>query len=450
MQKLEQRTEKNTPTDASQVRGNCGLSLNKEETLSVMDLKTYSNNPEVNLHQHHTGGLKDVVYVISIEGKPLMPCSNCKARKLLKNKRAVVVKLYPFTIKLNFVCENQVQNLTLGIDSGYQNIGFSCISEKQELISGILVLDDKTSSRLAERKMYRRGRRNRHHWYREARFLNRKKNEGWLPPSIQRRYDTHINLINRLKAILPISEVIIEVAKFDIQKIENPDILGVGYQQGNMFNYQNIRSYLMAREHGLCQLCKKDFKDRPSHIHHCKQRNEQGSNRVENLAILHKECHKKLHKEGLKLNAPKQYKSNTFMSIINKRFWQDIPELKVTFGYITFIKRQEYDIEKTHNNDAFVIANGNNQIRCKPINIRQVHRNNRVLQLNRKGFKPSIKRNKSKVNPYDLFWVDKNQYNCKTMFNYGKYICFGDIKKKEYFNFKKVTKIYHFGSLIWN
>ncbi len=449
MQKLEQRTLTHTPTDASQVRGNCDLQLNRDQSLSVADLKTCSNNPEVNLHQYHTGGLKDIVYVISIENKVLMPCNNCKARKLLKSQKAFVVKLYPFTIKLNFECENQVQDVTLGIDSGYQNIGFSAVSEKQELISGTIILDDKTSSRLKERSMYRRGRRNKL-WYREARFLNRKRNDNWLPPSIQRRYDTHFNLINRLKAILPISEIIVEIAKFDIQKIINPEIEGVGYQQGDLYGYQNIRSYLMAREHGLCQLCKKDFKGKPSHIHHCKQRNETGSNRVENLAILHKECHKKLHKEGLKLNAPKQYKDSTFMSIINKRFWQDMPELKVTYGYITFTNRNNLQLEKSHYNDAFVISNGNNQIRCKPNNIKQVHRNSRVLQLNRKGFRPSIKRNKSKVNPYDLFWIGKKQYRCKAMFSNGKYICFGDMKRKEYFNFLKIEKVYYFGSLIWN
>jgi hypothetical protein len=63
------------------------------------------------------------------------------------------------------------------------------------LISGELKLDGKTSERLTERRMYRRGRRFRHHWYRKCRFLNRKIPKGWLPPSIQRRYDTHLNLI---------------------------------------------------------------------------------------------------------------------------------------------------------------------------------------------------------------------------------------------------------------
>ena len=107
--------------------------------------------------------------------------------------------------------------------------------------------------------MYRINRRSRHHWYRQPRFLNRKKPEGWLPPSIQRRYDTHLRLIERLKQILPISNITIEIAKFDIQKIENPDIKGIQYQQGSLFEYQNMRGFLMSRENGKCQLCDKNF-----------------------------------------------------------------------------------------------------------------------------------------------------------------------------------------------
>ena len=241
MQKLTQRTEKNTPTNAPQVRSNCGLQLNREETLSVASSKTCVNNPEVDLLQH-TGELKANVYVLSIERKPLMPCSPAKARKLIKNCRAKVVKLYPFTIQLMFECENKVQEISLGIDSGYKNVGFSCVTEKKELSSGTLVLDDKTSSRLTEKRMYRRNRRSKL-WYRKPRFLNRKKREGWLPPSVQRRYNTHLGLIKRLRAILPIAKVTIETANFDIQKIENPEINGIGYQQGDMYGYQNIRSY---------------------------------------------------------------------------------------------------------------------------------------------------------------------------------------------------------------
>ncbi len=441
MQQLAKRKTTNTPTDAPQVRSNCGLSLNKEETLSVADSKTYANNLDVDLHQH-TGGPKAVVYVLSIVGAPLMPCSQTKARKLLKAQRAKVVTCYPFTIQLKFVCENNVQDVQLGIDSGYQNIGFSCVSSTHELASGAVVMDGKTSERLTERRMYRRARRSKL-WYRKPRFLNRKKKEGWLPPSTQRRYDTHLKIIRQLKRLLPISSVTIEVANFDIAKVENPDIAGTDYQQGDMYGYQNMRSYLLAREKGCCQLCRKPFsKGAPSHIHHCLERSQTGSNRAKNLAILHKKCHTKLHQKKLKLAAPKSYKPNTYMAIIRKKFWTDVPDLKVSYGYITFVKRIALNIEKTHYNDAFIIAGGTDQQRIDPVEIIQKHKNNRVLQLNRKGYAPSIRRQRYAIQPKDLVRIDGERKVVSGVHSYGKYI----LAEKKNYSIKKIQKTFHFGT----
>jgi hypothetical protein len=426
------------------------LSLNRVQRLSVTDLKTSSNSPEVDQVQQTERSLKVkmFVYVISNNGIPLMPCSYAKSKRMVKKGVAKVVKLYPFTIQLKFECENQVQEVSLGIDSGYKNIGFSCITKKDELISGTLILDGRTSERLASKKMYRVKRRSKL-WYRKPRFLNRKINKGWLAPSIQRRYDTHLNLINKLKAILPISKITIEIANFDIQKIENPDITNEGYQQGDMYGYQNTRTYLMAREHGLCQLCKKGFtKGSPSHIHHCKQRNEQGSNRVKNLALLHKKCHIKLHKKGLKLSSPRDYKANTFMSIINERFHIDIPELNITFGYKTFVDRNKLGLEKTHYNDAFVIANGSNQDKCKPIEIKQKHKNNRKLQIQKKGHKPAIRRQRYKIQPKDLIWVSGKRYIAEGTQDKGRYIIIQNSKRL--MPTKNIEKIYNFGSIAYN
>jgi hypothetical protein len=278
------------------------------------------------------------------------------------------------------------------------------------------------------------------------------KKEGWLPPSIERRYQTHLSLIARVKKILPISKVVIEIAKFDIQKIENPDIKSKGYQEGNLYEYQNVKSYLMAREKGKCQFCLKDLKGQKTQVHHIKPRSEGGNNRTSNLAILHEKCHNELHTKHLEKtlkSISKNYKQSIFMSIINKRFWKDIPNLEVTYGNITFVNRNELGLDKTHSNDAFVISKGTNQERCNPVEIKQVHRNNRVLQLNRKGFKPSIKKEKSKANPGDIFWIKTKRYICKGMFGAGKYITYGSTKKKEYFKFSEVTKMFHFGSFVW-
>lgn len=452
MQKLNLRNTY-TPLNASQVQCNCDLQLNKDQSLSVVDSKTNFNNPEVNQRLTNKQGLQPKVFVLNFDGKPIMPTKPSRARKMLESGKAKVVKRIPFTIQLNYVCENQTQPVTIGVDTGFGNIGFSATTEKNELICGTLVLDGRTKERLDEKRMYRRGKRARHLWYRKSRFLNRKRKEGWLPPSIQRRYDTHLNLIERLKKLLPVSKIIIEVAKFDIQKIENPEINGVGYQQGDLYDYQNIRSYLMSREKGLCQFCGKDFKGQASHIHHIKPRHLGGNNRPSNLALLHEKCHNEIHEKGLekKLKSnSKDYRHSTFMSIINKKFWNDISNLTVTYGNVTFVNRNRLGLEKTHYNDAFIISGGCVQKRVKPFEIIQKHRNNRVLQLNRNGFKPSIKKEKSKVSPLDIFWIGAKSYICKGMFNEGKYITYGSTKKKEYFKFSDVTKIFKFGSFVWN
>jgi hypothetical protein len=388
-----------------------------------------------------------MVFVLSKDGMPLMPCGHSKARKLLASKKAVLIKRIPCQIQLVSDSDLEIQYIQLLIDSGYGFVGFSSITKIKELLCGTLKLDMKTSERLTERAMYRRNRRSKLR-YRQARFNNRKKTEGWLAPSVQRKMDTHKKLINDIKKLLPISKIIVEVGNFDIQKINDTEISGIGYQQGDMLGYQNMRSYLMSREHGLCQLCSKEFsKTNPSHIHHIIARKDGGTDRPKNLALLHENCHKKLHKNNLYnlLKANKNFKAETFMNIL-KSSLEDIDNLEFTYGYKTFIKRNSSGLEKTHFNDAFSIS-GTNQDRSKPIEIIQKHRNNRVLQLNRKGFKPSIRKQRYKIQPKDLVWINSKSYVVKGIHSKGSQILGYNFKST---NIKKVEKYYNFGSFMWN
>jgi hypothetical protein len=390
-----------------------------------------------------------MVFVLSKDGVPLMPCGHSKARKLLRSEKAIIIKRIPLQIQLVSDSDLETQDIELLIDSGYGFVGFSSITKSKELLCGTLKLDMKTSERLGERAMYRRNRRNKLR-YRQPRFNNRKKTEGWLAPSVQRRVDSNKKLIEDIKKLLPISKVIVEVGNFDIQKINNPEILGIGYQHGDMLDYQNVRSYLISREHGLCQLCGKKFsKDNSSHIHHIIARSNGGTNRPTNLALLHEKCHKNLHKNNLcdLLKANKSFKAETFMNVL-KSSLENTNNIEFTYGYETFVKRNVLGLEKTHYNDAFSIS-GSDQVRSKPIEIIQKHRNNRVLQLNRKSFKPSIKKGRSKILPKDLFWSNNKRYICKGMFNKGKYVLYGNSKKKEYLKISDIEKYYNFGSLVW-
>lgn len=325
-----------------------------------------------------------MVYVLSKQGKPLMPTKRYgKVRRMLNSGKAKVVKSKPFTIRLTYETTGHTQPVTLGIDSGYEKIGYSAITEKEELITGEVKLLQGVSERLKERSMYRSQRRSRKR-YRKPRFDNRKRQEGWLAPSIQHKFDSHIRFIKYLMSILPITETIIEVANFDIQKIKNPTIEGKGYQEGEQYGYRNLREYILHRDGHKCQNpdCKNKSKNPTLEIHHMGFWKGDRSNRPGNLITLCDKCHTPANHKGFLYGwepKVKSFKPETFMTIVR---WKLVNALNCrhTYGYITKQKRIELGLDKTHNNDAFVIAGGTGQKRCESTTITQVRRNNRSLQ----------------------------------------------------------------------
>lgn len=329
-----------------------------------------------------------IVYVKNLRNEPLMPTTPRKARKLLKEGKAKVITVKPFTIKLLIPTGETKQDITLGIDSGYLNIGFSATTEKKELISGEVKLLAGMSDRIAKKVQYRRIRRQRLR-YRKPKFDNRKRKNGWLAPSIQHKLDSHIRFIDKLKSILPITKIIVEVANFDIQKIKNPDIRGAKYQHGEQMGFGNLREYILYRDNHKCQNpnCKNKDTQPILEIHHIKYQSNGGTDTPNNLITLCNKCHTTPnHKQGKflyewQINKPKirGFKDATFMSIVRWKLVKLIDSLH-TYGYITKNNRIKYGIEKSHYNDAFVIANGGIQIRVEPIIFEQIRRNNRSLE----------------------------------------------------------------------
>lgn len=435
--------KKNIPTDASQVCSSIITTLNESKDTVCSKVTLACNNPDVNLPEPNRIKRNTTVFVLNVKRQQIMPTTPCKAKHLIKKGLAKVIKAYPFfVIQMLVQTRDCKQELVLGIDSGYKNIGFSAVSSKKELISGTLILDNKTKDRLTKKRMYRIGRRSRHHWYREARFDNRKRKEYWLPPSIERKYQAHLNLIKRIKSLLPISNVVIETAKFDIQKIENSNISGKKYQQGKQLGFENVKQYVLTRDKRICQHCGKN--NTKLEVHHIKFRSNGGTDKPSNLITLCSKCHKDLHKNKFSIKSiKKDYKPNTFMSIIHKRFWKDIPTMSETFGYITKVNRLAMGLEKTHYNDAFCIANGSTQCRVQPITLQQKHRNNRCLQKNRKGFKPSIRRQRCSIQPGDIVKIANKWHITSGCHNKGKSI----IVNKKSISVSKVTKYFNFGGL---
>jgi hypothetical protein len=230
------------------------------------------------------------VYVLNCHGQPLMPCQPRKARVLLKEGKAKLVKMLPFTIQLLYGSSGYKQAVALGVDAGTRHIGVSAAAAQNVLFEAEVLPRSDIQELLASRLQYRRTRRSRNTRYRKARFLNRKKPEGWLAPSIQHKVACHIKTIRLIHKLLPISRTSIEVAQFDMQKIKHPEIEGVEYQQGPQLGFWNVREYVLFRDHHTCQWCKGKSKDSILNVHHIESR-KTGGDSPDNLITLCETCH---------------------------------------------------------------------------------------------------------------------------------------------------------------
>lgn len=320
-----------------------------------------------------------MVYVLNKENKPLMPCSNRKARILLKQNKAIVVKRTPFTIKLIYGSSGYKQEITLGIDAGSKTIGVSASTSKKELYAGEVELRNDIVNLLSTRREQRRSRRNRKTRYRAPRFNNRVsgKKPGWLAPSINNKIDSHITIINNVCSILPVSKIIVEVASFDIQKIKAIETgksvpVGTDYQAGEQLDFWNVREYVLFRDNHLCACCKCKAKSGDTeeikikrkilNVHHIESR-KTGGNAPNNLITLCEVCHDDYHKGKIKLNIKRgtKYNDAAFMGIMRWSLYNKLKEtynipVQMTYGYITKNTRIKYKLPKTHRIDALCIS----------------------------------------------------------------------------------------------
>lgn len=300
------------------------------------------------------------VYVKNKDGEPLMPCKPAKARHLLRDSKAEVINVCPFTIRLNWDCENKTQEVIVGLDTGAVNVGCSAVSGNRVLYASETKLRTDISKKMQRRVTYRRSRRTRKTRYREVRFDNRTRPEGWLPPSLKSKAESTTKIVKQLSELLPISKVIVEIAKFDTQKLQNPDIRGIEYHKGVTEGYDNVRAYVFERDSYTCQICKKG--EGILQTHHVIQRKDGGSDRPDNMVTIHKNCHDNYHK-GLiqhKFTKPKEYKMETQVTILKDFIVKELRknfDVEVTFGHITKRNRMRLNLPKSHWADAISICN---------------------------------------------------------------------------------------------
>ncbi len=374
------------------------------------------------------------VYVLDINGRPIMPTFRYKhVRQLRKQGRAKVTSYDPFTIQMLYDVGTETQSLSLGIDTGTSHIGASVVKTNgKELFSAIfntntLDVKGKMESRASHRhtrKRFKRDKKKRRAKANGTAFegvrnftvygaetetickdiksnlcrLNKKVDEGKLSNTAAHCLDNHKNTVNKLFKILPITTVNVEYALFDIHRLVNPNIKGKDYQKGELFNELNHKAYVLSRDNHTCILCNKRKKNERLEVHHVIYKSKGGADHFNNLVTLHKECHEKVHKNAnvekklfniiqkkKTLNDQVITRPSTILNSVMTRFVSFLEdkeiEVNLTFGFETKAKRYLFDIEKTHNNDAYLVALGEktpSKERASVFEYTQFPRNNRV------------------------------------------------------------------------
>ena len=345
-----------------------------------------------------------ITYVINKEGKPLMPTTRSgRVRHLLNRKQARVVGINPFTIQLLYEVGNYTQDIILGIDPGRTNIGVTAVKEDgTSLFSAELSTRNKEIPKLMQKRAefriqhrkHRREKRQRRaiasgttvsgnkiemmlpncskpiicNYIRnkEARFSNRKRPEGWLTPTANHLLITHINFINKIRKILPITKVVLEVNKFAFMAMDNPNVKRWEYQRGPLYGKGSVDDAVYEMQEGICLLC---GQHEIEHYHHIVPKHKGGSDTLPNKVGLCSKCHHLVHtddKAKSKLSDIKNGMNKKYgaLSVLN----QIIPKLMnkislmfpnsvyVTDGRSTKAFRDTYGIDKKHAYDAYCIA----------------------------------------------------------------------------------------------
>ena len=352
--------------------------------------------------------MANYMYVLDKNGKPLMPTTRYShVRKLIRQNLAVVINNNPFTIRLKYDTTSFVQDLTLGFDTGRENIGIAVTDEKTCYFRGNFETNNKNVTKnVSERKMHRAERRHSRRVRKqrraiksdnqfktgnndtlrskkkclskninypkmeeginckvckgkESRFANRKRPSGWLTPSARHLVQMHVGVVKLIASFLPISQVNIERVSFDFQKLENEDIND--WNHGPLYGYKTYKDYIDDFQNCKCLMCNNKIE----RYHHIVLKHKDGSDSVKNIAGLCEKCHELVHTDdkytdmlkSLKEGYGKQKVSllNSCMSVIINEINKLYP-VKVTTGVETYHKRLELGLEKDHCNDAICIG----------------------------------------------------------------------------------------------
>lgn len=307
-----------------------------------------------------------------------MPCKEAKARHLLEKGRAEIFTHNPFTIRLTSFSTEKVQPAISKIDLGSKKAGIAVMSSDKVLHQAEVTLRDNIRSLLDQRRSYRRSRRNRKTRYRAPRFDNRTRPPGWLPPSLESKKNTIIKIAKQLADVFLITKIIVEISNFDTQALaENKDHLSNWkYQKGELYQRENIKMYVRARDHYTCQYCGE--KNPPDlEVDHIIPISRGGTDRPSDMVAA---CHRCNQKKGnqtaeefgypgiqkkTQLPLKQAAQTQTYKTALLQEL-EKIAPTETTYGYITKINREKLGLPKTHYYDAVAMSYDDDSVKTLP------------------------------------------------------------------------------------
>jgi 5-methylcytosine-specific restriction endonuclease McrA len=342
---------------------------------------------------------KNSVFVLDCNKNPCDPIHPAAARRLLFTKKAAIFRKYPFTIILKEECQSKKQ-YKIKIDPGAKTTGLALLSDTN--IVWCAELEHRgfqIKEKLNDRRSLRRGRRHRKTRYRKPRFLNRKRPSCWLPPSLISRVNNISSWVDRLIKYVPISAISMELVRFDMQKMVNPEIQGTEYQRGELFGYE-VREYLLEKFNRTCVYC--GTKDATFNLDHFYPKSRGGSDKVSNLVLSCVDCNQK---KGAKLPADFLSDKPKLLAIIDKQRKQPLADaaavnatrwklkevlestglpVEVGSGGLTKFNRKRLGISKSHWTDAACVGKSTpdtlNIRDYQPLLIKAMGRGSRMMQ----------------------------------------------------------------------
>ncbi|MFS8119398.1 MAG: RNA-guided endonuclease IscB, partial [Microcoleus sp.] len=303
---------------------------------------------------------------------PLAPIHPALARKMFSNGEAAVFRRYPFTIIIKRGANNPIESVEIKLDPGSKTTGIALLKGKKLIfVAELSHRGQAIKASLDARRTMRLNRRARHTRYRQARFLNRTRSKGWLAPSLQHRVGTVLTWVNKFIRLAPVNSIAMELVRFDLQQLENPEISGVEYQQGELLGYE-IREYLLNKWDRKCTYCQAE--NIPLQVEHIHPKAKGGSNRISNLCLACEKCNLKKGTQDIKEflskkpDLLKQIMAQVKRPLkdataVNSTRWALFNQLKLTglpvmtgSGGQTKYNRTRLELPKTHYFDAACVG----------------------------------------------------------------------------------------------